>query len=326
MMQRIGIAIGAGLAAALLFALVTKGTPLALLLTCLTPLPIAIATLGWGVDMGALAAAVACVAAAALITPFSAALSVTAMVLPAWALSFLCALPRENLLPWRRRTSAEAWFPIGKIAAIAALIGGLLGAYDLASFSLDYGGYQKGVDAFVAEAAPSFREAFDGAVTLPAGMSVEDFIAMFARLSPAILAALACLILCLNLYAGARAVQLSQRLKRPWPNLPEAFALPQWLSAGLILCAALSAALRGLPAYFAWVGLGVLGCVYAMQGLAVIHAVTRGLPARGPVLAAIYCGCVVVTPVSVPALVLIGIAESILSLRARRAAAANLKS
>ena len=32
--------------------------------------------------------------------------------------------------------------------------------------------------------------------------------------------------LCVNLYAGARAVQLSQRLQRPWPNLPEALVLP----------------------------------------------------------------------------------------------------
>jgi hypothetical protein len=325
MMQRIGIAIGAGLAAALLFALVTKGTLLALLLTCLTPLPIVIATLGWGVDMGALAVAIACIVAVGLITPLSAALCSAAIVLPAWALSFLSMLPRESILPRGLRNGADAWFPIGKIAALAALIGGLLGVYDLASFSLDYGGYQKGVDAFVAESAPSFREALEGAVTLPAGMSVEDFIAMFARVSPAILAALACVILCVNLYAGARAVQLSHRLKRPWPNLPEALLLPQWLSAGLIACAALSAALRGLPAYFAWIGLGALGCVYAMQGLAVIHALTRGLPARVPMLVAIYCGCVVVSPLSLPALILVGLAESFLSLRARRAAAANLK-
>jgi uncharacterized protein YybS (DUF2232 family) len=325
MIQRIGIAIGAGLAAALLFALVTKGTLLALLLTCLTPLPIVIATLGWGLEIGALAAAIACIVSVGLITPLSAALCSAAIVAPALALSFLCALPRGGIFPRRLRDGEEAWFPVGGIAAFAALIGSLLGAYDLASFTLDYGSYQKGVDAFVAESAPAFKEAFEGAVTLPSGMSVEDFMAMFARVSPAILATLACLILCANLYAGARAVQLSQRLKRPWPSLPEAFLLPQWLSAGLIACAALSATLRGLPVYFAWIGLGVLGCVYAMQGLAVIHALTRGLPARAPMLAAIYCGCAVVTPLSLPALILVGVAESFLSLRARRAAAANLK-
>ena len=40
MMQRIGMAIGAGLAAALLFAVVAKGTLLAMALACLAPLPI----------------------------------------------------------------------------------------------------------------------------------------------------------------------------------------------------------------------------------------------------------------------------------------------
>ena len=71
MMQRIGIAIGAGLAAALLFALTAKDTMLAATLASLAPLPIVIAALGWGlVDVvapeGGLDAAVDRVVAALL--------------------------------------------------------------------------------------------------------------------------------------------------------------------------------------------------------------------------------------------------------------------
>ena len=55
MLQRVGIAAGAGIAAALLFAVTAKGTMLALFLAYLAPLPIFIVSLGWGLDIGALA-------------------------------------------------------------------------------------------------------------------------------------------------------------------------------------------------------------------------------------------------------------------------------
>ena len=74
MMQRFGMAIGAGLAAALLFAVMAKGTLLAVALAYLAPLPIVIATLGWGLDMGALAAVVAGAVRAGVVDPCPAAL------------------------------------------------------------------------------------------------------------------------------------------------------------------------------------------------------------------------------------------------------------
>ena len=132
--------------------------------------------------------------------------------------------------------------------------------------------------------------------------------------------------LCANLYAGARAVQLSQRLKRPWSNLPEALVLPPLLGIGLIVCVALAFALPGSAGHAAWIGVGSLGCAYVMQGLAVIHCVSRGLPTRSPLLVALYLVSIVIVPLSLPALALVGLVESLLSLRARRAAAANIKS
>jgi hypothetical protein len=326
MMQRIAIAIGAGLAAALLFAIMAKGTLSAMLLSHLAPLPIVIVTLGWGLDIGALAAVIASVVAVGLIDPFSAALFAASVALPAWILSFLALLPRERLYPGGAQNTGNSWFPIGGIVALAALIGGLFGAGGLASLTLVYGDYRKGVETLVAQSSPELKDALDGVMTLPAGMSIEDFASMIVRLSPAVLAASTCLMLCANLYAGARAVQLSHRLKRPWPNLPEALALPQFLCAALIACAGLSLALRGTPAHLAWIGVGALGCAYLIQGLAVVHSLTRGLPARIPILVAVYAGCLIMAPLCLPALALVGVIESFLSLRARRDTAANLKS
>ena len=53
MFHRIAVAIGAGCAAALLFAVSAQTSAVAMALTYLAPLPIMIATLGWGLDSGA---------------------------------------------------------------------------------------------------------------------------------------------------------------------------------------------------------------------------------------------------------------------------------
>ena len=326
MMQRIGIAIGAGFAAALLFAVLAKATLLAFLLACFAPLPIMIVALGWGLDMGAVAAASACVVAFGLIDSPSAATFAATTALPAWILSFLSLLPRERIVSRGSVAGGDFWFPVGKIVVAAALIGAILSSVSVALLTLKHGGYQQGVDAIVAQETPDFKDMFGTVVTLPPGMTFEDLVSISVRMSPAIFAVWTLLMLCANLYAAARAVQLSQRLKRPWPNLPEALVLPQALGAVLIVCAGLSLTLRGAPAHLAWAGFGVLACCYVMQGLAVVHALTRKLPARAPIMVAIYLGCMFLTPVSLPMLMLIGLAESLLSLRARRAAAANVKS
>jgi hypothetical protein len=321
MMQRFGMAIGAGLAAALLFAVMAKGTLLAMALAYLAPLPIVIATLGWGLDMGALAATIASVAAAILVDPLSGGLFAASIALPAWLLSFIAVLPRERLYPIAAAAGDKSWFPVGGIVAVAALIGALLGAGELASLALASGGYENGVEAGAAEITPALTEMLDGVMTLPGGATVEQVAALIVRLSPAALAATTCLMLCANLYAGARAVQLSQRLKRPWPNVPEALVLPPVLGIGLIACLGLALALAGSAGHVAWIGVGAVGCVYVMQGLAVVHSLSRGLPARIPMLIALYFVFWAASLLSLPALALLGLVESFLSLRARRAAA-----
>ena len=54
MIHRFAVAVGAGCAAAFLFAVSAQTSPLAMTLAYLAPLPIMIATMGWGVDAGAI--------------------------------------------------------------------------------------------------------------------------------------------------------------------------------------------------------------------------------------------------------------------------------
>jgi hypothetical protein len=323
MLQRVSVAVGAGLAAALLFAVMAKGTPAAMLLSRFAPLPIMIATLGWGFDMGALAGAIATVCAAALLDPATGALFAASVALPAWALSFAAALPRGRLSGRAPGEGEARWFPVGGVVGLAALVGALAGAAAMASVVVSYGSFGKGVASIAGQMAPPLKEALDGAQALPGGVSLDEALAIAVGLLPALLAAATCLIFCANLYAGARAVQLSQRLARPWPDLPESLVLPRYLGIGLVACAALALSLRGSAAAVVWIGVGALGSAYVMQGLAVVHALSRGFTVRIPALVAFYIMCLPTALWALPALAILGLAESLLSLRARRAAAAG---
>jgi hypothetical protein len=325
MLQRYSIAAGAGLAAGILFAVMAKGTLLSYVLALLSPLPLVIATLGWGLDIGAIAGAIAGIVVAALFNPASGGIFAVTIALPAWLLSSAAALPRRRLFAGGVAVGQASWFPVGWIVTLAALLCALIGATLIGSLIVGYGGYQKGVDAAVAELLPALKT-YEDMLALPAGITFEAFVATAVRLSPATFATLACVVFCANLYAGARAVQLSQRLTRPWPNLPESLVLPRFLGIGLIACAGLVLLLRGPGVYVAWIGVAVLSCIYAMQGLAVIHSLSRGLAVRIPALVAFYFGCLVTGGWALPALALVGLVESLLALRARRAAAANAKS
>ena len=93
MVHRFVVAIGAGCAAALLFAVSAQTGPLAMALAYLAPLPIMIATLGWGLDAGAVAAAVSVVALGLLAEPASGLLFAASVAVPAWALAAFAVAP-----------------------------------------------------------------------------------------------------------------------------------------------------------------------------------------------------------------------------------------
>src|ERR1700757_386746 len=94
MMQVFLIGVGAGAAAALLFASVASGSPLSVVLFYLAPLPIPIAALGWR-HYAALVASIA--PAASLAAVFNSTLFIAFLIgigLPAWWLGYLALLAR----------------------------------------------------------------------------------------------------------------------------------------------------------------------------------------------------------------------------------------
>ncbi|MDE3175786.1 MAG: DUF2232 domain-containing protein [Pseudomonadota bacterium] len=316
-LTRLAIGVGSGAAAATLFLAATRGTSLGVALAYLGPLPIMIATLGWSFDAGLAALFVACALVAA-VAPGYAVVYGLLIAGPAWGLAAFAAAPAL----WAKRPenpAAPRLYPgPGAIALLAAALFIVAGAVQLALMWAAKGGYASAVTALSNE----IRAALDssGATReLPADLNPDDLAVAMVQIAPTALATGALVMHLANLYLAARSVQLSQRLSRPWRDIPSGFVLPRWLAApGAVgLAAALFA-----PDPFDDYGLvvtGALGALYAMQGLAALHALSRQAAARPFMLAALYFACAVAAQWVAPALALLGLAESFADLRGRAA-------
>ena len=120
MMQFGLIGIGAGAAAALLFASVTSGAWLSIPLFYLAPLPIMIAGLGWShwaALTGALTGALALGIAFGPVFFFT---FLAGAGLPAWWLAYLAMLAR----PLGNGTATLEWYPPGRLVVWAAVLAG----------------------------------------------------------------------------------------------------------------------------------------------------------------------------------------------------------
>jgi hypothetical protein len=307
------VGLGAGLVSALLFAVVVTGSPLAVGLSLVAPLPVLIASLGWSHRAGLVAAAAGGVVTALAFRPAAGLAFALGWALPAWWLAFLALLGRP------RTEGGLDWYPLGPMLLwIAATAAGITVLAVMALGSGDYGAYRDGMHRTL-EAFLRVEPGVEGRAPLPApppGLSTAEIIDGFIAAFPAFLASSFALILTLNLWLAARTVAISGRLPRPWPLIPET-AMPR--AALLALGAGTAAAL--LPGFVGAAGLaalGALGVGFALQGLALLHDVSRGRSGRGLVLGAAYAFALFFTYVALPVLALAGIADSALSLRERR--------
>ncbi len=133
MMQFGLIGLGAGAAAALLFASVTSGAWLSIPLFYLAPLPIMIAGLGWSHWAAMIAALAGALALGIAFGPvfFFSFLAVAGA--PAWWLGYLAMLAR----PAGNGAAALEWYPPGRLVVWAALLGGLVVIVAIPNFGLD---------------------------------------------------------------------------------------------------------------------------------------------------------------------------------------------
>ncbi|KAA0123026.1 DUF2232 domain-containing protein [Methylobacterium sp. P1-11] len=333
MAQHIGIGIGAGLVSALLFGVLLKATPLAILLYLVAPLPILIVGLGWSHKAALAAAAAGSLALMLAIAPFMGLAFAAYIALPAWWLAYLTLLGRET-------PAGLEWYPTGRLlgwiaatAALAFIAIAVLSSPNHAAFDAQLRGLSQtlvqtrlpaarpAADARPAD-APAADAGQDGAAapdpapqagTDPTDVTRAEVADALARVVPAFAANGLALLLAFYLWASARIVKISGRLPRPWPDIPST-AMPR---TALVAVAA-AVAMCFAPGYVGVFGVALLGAfsaAFALQGLAAFHDRSRGRPGRGLMLFGMYLILFVTQGIALVALTLFGLADTALDRR-----------
>ena len=304
MIATIAIALAAGLASALMFASITSGAAISLLLINLAPLPLMVVGLGWGAISAAIGGVAATVVIAALFgLPYSIAFALL-NVLPAWWLAHLVLLarPRDGVDAASPDDALE-WYPVGRILLWIVIFATILTAATLLTMGTDAATIQKTIRTGWTELVE--------ATGLALNDSTLDALVLVAPIGAEIAAVM---MLTLNLWLAAKIAATSGRLHRPWPDLKNT-ALPMTtiavLFAAIVCCFA-----GGLLAILAQVLTTGLSIAYALTGFAVLHTLTLAMKSR-----ALWLGCIYAVVAgfawALLAVALLGLADAVFGLRRR---------
>ena len=309
--QNLLVGLGAGAAAALLFASVASGSLLSLFLFYLAPLPILIAALGWSHLSGLMAAVIASVCLGLVFGPLFFSSFLLGIAAPAWWLGYLALLARPAA------GGDVEWYPPGRLVLWAAGLAAAVVAIALLQIGTDTDTIRNGLkEALQRLLRLETGGAPDEPLNIPGISEPERIIELLAIMLPPVAAGCGAITLVLNLWIAGRVVDLSGRLKRPWPDIPR-MTFPRSAPAllGLAVAAAFVPALVGLIAtLFA----GTLSIAFTLLGFAVLHALTRGVPGRTAILGGAYAAVVVLGWPALAA-VLLAIADMMFGWRTKAA-------
>jgi hypothetical protein len=309
MVQILLIAVGAGLASALLFASLLSGSLLAILLCSLAPLPVLIAAIGWTHWAGLVAAAIGTVGLAPFVDIWSCFIFLFGIGLPAWWLGYLTLLARAQ------GNASLDWYPVGRLVLWAALLGALSTYVWMFSLGTDATDFRAALRAMLEEAIRLQTHTPANASLDSAGITdtnrLLDVLVLVLPPAGSVLTSVTYLV---NLWLAGQVVRVSGRLRRPWPDLG-AIALPAFAPALLAAVFALCF-LAGLSGIMAMVLTASLLMAYATVGLAVLHVITRGIGARGALLGATYLA-VVILHWPIIMLMALGLIDALFDLRGR---------
>ncbi|GEP11013.1 DUF2232 domain-containing protein [Methylobacterium gnaphalii] len=329
MVQNLGIGVLAGLVSALLFGMLIKATPLAIILYLLAPLPILIVGLGWSHKAGLAAVAAGSLALALAFSPFLGIGFAAYLAVPAWWLGYLALLGRPNA------DGSLEWYPVGRLlawvagtAALAFVAIAVIAAPNYETFRSQIGSMAKRVVQTQMQGrglpTPPAKQTPQSSGETPAPAQEpspdakpqdmqEEVSDALATVAPGLAAQGLTILLALYLWLAARIVKISGRLIRPWPDIPST-QMPR--NALIVLAAAFALAM--VPGYAGVLGvalIGALSAAFALQGLAAFHDRSRGRPARGALLFGLYMVLFITQGLAFVALTLFGIADTALARR-----------
>ena len=312
-----------GFVSAMLFASASTGSALGVLvLFFLSPMPVAIAGLGWNSRAALIAVVVGAlsiflISAGRLSSPL---FYVSALGAPAVVFAHYLLLARPVTPPATATSPAPQpvleWYPIGRVVAFAALWAGVLATIAMLLIHSDLDTVKAALGKSITQlAAQGFplpgQNGQAGANAPPTPEQIENVSRIMLAIMPGMIAGLWFAVAMVNVWLAGVTVRAAGRLVRPWPDLA-ALALPP--SLALVLAAGLAGSfLDGTLGRIA--GCIAAGCfaAYTLGGLAVLHHVTRGIAIRPLVLMAAYSTLILIPPISALGISLLALAEPILS-------------
>jgi hypothetical protein len=305
-----------GLVAAVVFASATTGAMFArLLLMFVTPLPIALAGLGWGWQSAAIAGAVGSVLILLFASPAMAIAFVLTQAVPMVLLTYLALLSRP-LADSGGEPAGVEWYPVGRLVVWAVVVAGLGAIYTLLMLG-DLEALRKlFADAVKSSFAPGTPGAEGQAPITLSDAEISALSELMVYMLPPGATMSGTISLLFNLWLAGRVTLASGQLGRPWPDLAAlTYPAPTPLAFGVMLV--LATVLSGVAGQAASAFAGGLFVAYLLLGLATFHYTTRGRPWRPFALWTLYASIPLTQFLTAPVIAMVGLAETVLHLRAR---------
>lgn len=304
------IGAGAGLVSAALFASAVVSAALAGLILYVCPLPLCLVGLVWGRRAVAVASFVGTVLALIALGAGQGLVYAAVIAIPAAVLVHLILQSRTVPDPANEAKQIVAWYPIGRLVAAAAVMAGLIAGLMVLSIGPDMAGYQASIDKML----PLIHDTLGANEEVWTEEATENLRMLLTRALPAVIAIVWITIALFNMWLAGTIAKGSGHALRPWPDF-HTLEIPNVM----VIAFALSLALSFLPGIVGLIATGFAGAfliAYLLQGLAVIHFYTLGMPFRTAMLAVLYFAVLFLGWVAIIVAIL-GLGEPVFGLRAR---------
>jgi hypothetical protein len=321
MVQFVLIGIAAGAASALLALSGIVGPSASVLLFIFAGLPIMIVAIGWSHWSALIAIATATFGLTAVVSwkialPFAVTLG-----LPAWWLGYLTLLAR-SVGP----NQELEWYPVSGLVIWAALLASAAVVLAIPFYGWDQESLHTALRAGMERSIRMRSGLPQGApLEIPGVSDPHRVIDVLAWLAPYLSAAVGTVINLANLWLAATIVRISSRLRRPWPDIPAMRLHPY--AAAFALFAFAASFLPGIIGTVTGIFATGMTVACAAFGLALVHATTRGMNARGFILGAVYAALFLFGSTfgwSILIAALVGIADAFFDFRNRLASRQKL--
>jgi uncharacterized protein YybS (DUF2232 family) len=311
------IGAGAGLVSAALFASAATAAALAGILLYLSPLPLCLAGLGWGRSAAALAGLTGTVVMAVTLGPGPALAFALTIAAPVAVFTHLLLLSRPIPAAEGATTPTVEWYPPGRLVGWAALIAGILAALLVLALGPGLESYHQWINQTL---FPNVMKVLGPNASELTPKMIDSLKAVLAKALPAAFVIVWLALMLLNLWLAGLIVEASGRALRPWPDL-HSLEVPNVFVA--VFAGALIVSF--VPGVIGLLATGLASAMlfaYMLQGLAVIHVYSRGVPLRWLLLVVVYLGILFLGWLAI-VVAIVGLAEPLFGWRGRNAAPGN---